>query len=110
MYFLKNPHLRVFRLTFVHGRTAHQDEPKTQVIWYELQNPKQKLEKGENLKCPQGNLWYNVLHSDPKLKISFGNCCGKLRHFECLRGVLRRQKYVRLIFEKSFSGFRSLNC
>ena len=50
------------------------------------------------------------LHSDPKLKISFGNCCGKLRHFECLRGVLRRQKYVRLIFEKSFSGFRSLNC
>ena len=99
MDFLKNPHLRVFRLTFVHGRTAHQDEPKTQVIWYELQNPKQKLEKGVNLKCPQGNLWYNVLHSDPKLRISFGNCLGKVRHLECLRGLDVRNIFLKNQFQ-----------
>ena len=28
-----------------------------------------------------------TVHSDPKLRISFGNCWGKLRHLDCLMGV-----------------------
>ena len=51
-----------------------------------------------------------LLHSDPKLRISFGNCWGKLGHFGVFMGY-RRQKYVKFVTEKSFSGFfKSLNC
>ena len=43
--------------------------------------------------------------SVPKLRIPFGNCYLKTRHFFC-----RCQQYGWFIFEKSFSGFSPLNC
>ena len=40
-------------------------------------------------------------HSDPKLRILFGNCLGKTRHFFAIYKVCR---YLWLIFENNFHG------